>query len=297
MDTHPMPARLQRLFDSWVRAGRPRQKGFSWNRESWRRHLPEHTELFGLLPDLIDRDAVRPQVQQALDRHDAARAFVAVMIWGYGKTGYGPFRTMRVLGKNTGVEEILLEAAERCRRDGGPDAFEWLAPRRPKWLGVAYGSKFLYFCNADTGKPPALVLDRLVKGWLARHAGWQPSLSWFSADYRLYVEKVSCWAEQLSSEGSPVTADDVEYLIFTDAADPGPGCPWPAPGEGGRAMDRVADDAPSPGHGDVIDALDEALEVFTALPPGLDPEDVDDFERGIRQLRRIVTARRERPPA
>jgi hypothetical protein len=42
---------------------------------------------------------------------------------------------------------------------------------------------------------------------------------------------------------------------------------------------------------DVLDSLDDALEGFVSLPRS-DDLDLVDFERGVRELRRIVYARR-----
>jgi hypothetical protein len=40
-----------------------------------------------------------------------------------------------------------------------------------------------------------------------------------------------------------------------------------------------------------LESLDEALAAFAALPGPSSPADIEDFERGIRQLRRIVLTR------
>ncbi|HET9138759.1 hypothetical protein [Actinophytocola sp.] len=46
----------------------------------------------------------------------------------------------------------------------------------------------------------------------------------------------------------------------------------------------------------VLTALDEALDAFAALPGPVDTDDLEDFERGIRQLRRIVLSRAASTP-
>lgn len=91
------------------------------------------------------------------------------MVWGYGRVGYGAFRTARVLAKNATATRTLREAAGRARRDGGPEAFSWLAKNRLTWLGVAFATKYLYFCNGPSPSAPALVLDRPVQRWLYEH--------------------------------------------------------------------------------------------------------------------------------
>jgi hypothetical protein len=100
------------------------------------------------------------------------RGFVAAMVWGYGPVGYGAFRTARVLRENDRVADRLMEVAARARDDGGPAAFELLAKNRLHWLGVAFATKYLFFCAAAGPATPALVLDQLVRDWLAENAGW-----------------------------------------------------------------------------------------------------------------------------
>jgi hypothetical protein len=224
---------------------------------------------------------------------DAVRVFVAAMVWGYGRVGYGPFRAARVLAENPNAPEILLEAAVRVRRDGGPLAFAWLAKNRLNWLGVAFATKYLYYCSGRS-TTPALVLDRLVQGWLREHADWSVRLDWHIPDYERYVQAAINWAAELG-----VAPADVEYLMFSDAAAQKPGSQWAdadlesdtsSPSARTRlTVGRSEDEA-------VLDALDEAAEAFAALPGGVSRDDVDDFERGLRQLKRIVLARAAPPP-
>jgi hypothetical protein len=210
------------------------------------------------------------------------------MVWGYGTRGYGPFRTARVLTESANASDTLSEAAVRVRRDGGVEAFRWLAANRLRWLGVAFATKFLYFCNVDPGKPPALVLDARVQGWLRQHADWRINLDWRVSDYEHYVHTTMRWADQLG-----VTPSEAEYLMFSDAVSADPTSQWAAP--------HAASGEPPAGELDldawpaeavaVLETLDEAAELFTMLPTGRDAADVDDFEYGLRQLRHIVYAR------
>ncbi|WP_414635464.1 hypothetical protein [Actinophytocola sp.] len=156
-----------------------------WSRTSWRAFLPDHVALLDRLPNPIGRADVTAAVRECLEQ-DAVPAFVAAMVWGYGRVGYGPFRTARVLTDNPGAPTVLREAAHRVRRDGGPSAFGWLAEHRLAWLGVAFATKFLFYCSQPPATP-ALVLDRLVQGWLREHAQWRVRLDWHVADYQAYV--------------------------------------------------------------------------------------------------------------
>jgi hypothetical protein len=77
--------------------------------------------------------------------------------------GYGAFRTRRVLLENDKAGERLSEVARIARDEGGPAAFTWMAHHRLRWLGVAFATKYLFFCAAVGKAQPALVLDRLVR--------------------------------------------------------------------------------------------------------------------------------------
>jgi hypothetical protein len=207
------------------------------------------------------------------------------MIWGYGTVGYGAFRTARVLRENEGAADALARVAAIARDDGGPAAFEWLASHRLHRLGVAFATKFLFFCAAMGGASPALVLDRLVRDWLADHAGWSLRLDWRPDDYGSYVRTVSEWATELG-----VAPADAEMLMFALAVNDR-SSRWSQP-DLFMAPPAPVDDTVDGRGRDVLDALDEAAEAFAALPGVTTADDVEDFCRGLRQLRRIVLARR-----
>jgi hypothetical protein len=266
-----------------------------WSSRSWQAFLPQYAEYIASLPNPIDRTAVRAEVTRASDSpDDAVRAFIATMVWGHGRVGYGAFRTARVLTDNPGAAEVLMEVAAVTRRHGGPAAFERMAGGRLTGLGVAFATKYLFFCSLGYDVPPAPILDRLVRNWLATRAAWRLSLGWRVRDYRDYVEAVVAWAAELGAEPA-----QVEYLMFADALTTEPTSQWagtiPA-GDRQRAsastglLDVTADEAT------VLAALEDTADAFAALPEGADPHDAEDFERGLRQLRRIVLARRSTSP-
>jgi hypothetical protein len=98
---------------------------------------------------------------------------------------------------------------------------------------------------------------------------------------------VCAWAFELGIEPA-----DVEMLMFTQAAS-SRSSQWSQP--------ELLEDAQPPGPAveavdpdvhEVLAALDEAAEAFSELAGLTAAEDADDFERGLRHLRRIVIARR-----
>jgi hypothetical protein len=285
----PVPPALRDLLTRWETTGRPSQRGSIWSLQPWQLAFPEHGEYLASLPNPINRvDAVEACREAHLGPDAAVRGFLAAMIWGYGRVGYGPYRTARVLNETPGAADSLAKAASVARDNGGPAAFEWLAQNHLLGLGVAFATKYLFFCAPAGDGPPALVLDRLVRGWLARNADWSLRLDWRVPDYRDYVETVTAWASELGCDPS-----EIEYLMFAAAASSDSTSQWSEP-----AFANVQEAQPTTAstlnreETAVLEALDDAADAFAALPLSATPADGDDFDRAVRQLRRIVLARR-----
>ncbi|WP_204296756.1 hypothetical protein [Actinoplanes campanulatus] len=278
-----MPNPLRVAFRRWDSGGRQGQEGMRWNRSTWQATVPEHHGLLSSLPERLDRTTVATWGAGAADGEaQAVQAFIAAMVWGYGPAGYGAYRAARVLRENPQAPAVLCEVAQVVRRDGGAEAFAWLREHRLRRLGVAFATKYLFFCNGPDA-PPALILDRLVQRWLLRHADLQVRLDWHVGDYTRYLEMTYAWANELG-----VTPDCAEYLMFSDMLAEEPGrSPW-APRQ--VAASIVVEGAEDDEAGTVLEAIDDAAATFAALP-NVTPGDLEDFERGIRQLRRIVLAR------
>lgn len=276
----PIPEALRSLAEQWQSQGSRPQQATGWSRTQWQDTLPRHTEFLQGLPDAVGRaDVIEVCATAAASPADAERSFVAAMVWGYGRVGYGPYRTSRVLTANPQAPEVLRHVAEVAVTKGGVAAFEALRADRLKWLGVAFATKYLFFCaeNGQAGAAP--VLDRLVRGWVRDHTGWAPRLDWHLGDYTAYVDAVTAWAGELE-----ITPADVEWLMFRSAANADPASLWR------EELGVVAES--SDGAQSVLDALEDAADAFAALEPA--PSDVEaaDFDAGARMLRRIVLARR-----
>jgi hypothetical protein len=138
------------------------------------------------------------------------------MAWGYGQVGYGPFRVRRLLDATPGADSQLQAAASKLL-DGRPtEAYALLGDRgvpRLARLGPAFGTKFLYFCS-PVGKPPALILDRLVALWLRENTGLALNETrWSVSTYERYLRTMFGWAAELD-----IVADELEACIFSDQA-------------------------------------------------------------------------------
>ena len=166
----------------------------------------------------------------------AVRAFIAAMVWGYGPSGYGPFRTCRVLASNPDAPRRLLEAAEAARDRGPLAGFDVLAAAPLKYLGVAFSTKYLYYCSRAVSHlhegRTAPILDSVMSRWMARYARATFSLSTHdSLGYRRYVNLLEQWGAALD-----LPADVVEERIYVAAT--------PVMGESARAdSERAAREA------------------------------------------------------
>ena len=83
-----------------------------------------------------------------------------------------------------------------------------------KWLGPAFGTKYLYFCPQGRGGLPALILDRLVSDWLTRAVGVKLSpVGWSVGTYSSYLSLLAGWAGELH-----IPLDAIEERAFTEQA-------------------------------------------------------------------------------
>lgn len=259
-----IPKSLMYAFESWDSQNRPPQSEFTWNPASWHRRfgklserphprvdlpnaLTAIEEATSAIPDsqrrTIDREAVlklsRPEILNPGgdgERHQAVTtSFIAAMIWGYGQVGYGPYRTERVLTESKDAVASLVDIADIAQNptQGGLRAFESIAANRMsspsgylKYLGPAFGTKFLYFLTKATDDVDTTpVMDALVAKWFRQHAPEVKRFklsSWNSSSYETYLASLRSWADELAQlrPGSePLDLDDVELLIFSTTRD------------------------------------------------------------------------------
>jgi hypothetical protein len=221
-----VPSAVGRLVAEWRAAGSPSQGGIEWPRQRWMAQFPGQVPVLAVLPDRLSRPLVRQACWDAAGTPAAALdAFIAVMAWGYGRVGYGPFRVRRVLASVPDPGERLQAAAGELARGGPAAAYALLGDRgvpRLPGLGPAFGTKFLYFCSPPGGRA-ALILDRLVAAWLRGNTGLRLNEArWSASAYQRYLEAMSGWAAETA-----VTADELEACIFQAQAR-GTGSQWAA---------------------------------------------------------------------
>jgi hypothetical protein len=212
-----VPHPLRRVVDDWRAAGSPSQEGIAWPRQRWTDRFPSHAPLLAALPDRLSRPAVRRACLGAgRSPARAEEAFLTVMAWGYGRVGYGPFRARRVLDTTPGAGALFQAAASKLAHGSLVQAYELLGDRglpRVARLGPAFGTKYLYFCS-PTGRPPALILDRLVALWLRRNTDLAVNEArWSVRTYGRYLATMFSWAEDLD-----LAPDELEACVFSEQA-------------------------------------------------------------------------------
>jgi hypothetical protein len=190
-------------------ADQSQQRAFRYSLERWRAwtgHLDGVGEVLDGLPRALDRRTTAMVVDHALPGNVAA-AFTVAMIWGHGTSGYGPYRTARVLTGSRepaglplspAVEDRLRESATVARERGPVEGYRYLnnSPGKIAGLGPAFFTKWLYFVTVrgSVGTASAApVLDALVLRWLAARA--MPLRAGSTDDYARYVELLSSWGK------------------------------------------------------------------------------------------------------
>ena len=139
------------------------------------------------------------------------------MVWGYGEVGYGAFRVNRILSVNRAPGARLHTAVQVLLERGAVAGYAQLADyqaSRLRFLGPAFGTKFLAFCSRDADHP-ALILDRLVANWLQRNTSLDlDPVPWNAFTYARFVDQLQEWSVVLDTP-----PDDLECCIFSAESD------------------------------------------------------------------------------
>ncbi|MFX4292786.1 hypothetical protein [Streptomyces bohaiensis] len=191
----------------------------------------------------VSRAEVVAVAREAASHGDWRAALVAAHVWGYGGTGFGRFRTERVLAQ-PGVGEALEKAVASLRTGDVADAYEVLEPVRH--YGPAFFTKFLYFAGAAVAAPERpLILDSVLAAAAREHATavgeaagvadaastaafvWRDG-GWTSHRYGVFLAWLRRGTEVLVAEdiGWPSEPDLLELAIFAGGWD---GSSAPAP--------------------------------------------------------------------
>lgn len=209
--------RIRKLSTMYVeKGGNHRLQSSTWDTANWSEVVrPE----WGL-PQNISRNDVFSLVSEASTIDHAEKAFVAVMLWGFGLTGYGPHRVKEMRkSRPEGLGRYMLDIVEAATR-GPAEAYRHMANNRATKLGPSYASKVAYFVTQDEGSP---ILDSLVARWIYNHHDrkwvFNPN-RWSTPQYLDFQSYCQELLDKVSSEVAEEqrTLGLVEYLMFIDQA-------------------------------------------------------------------------------
>ena len=177
--------------------------------QRWVGCLGRHADAIARLPDELDRERVRQFVLAApADRAGAVAGFIATQVWGYGTSGYGPTRLAEALS-DPGLPAALHAARVGLHAEDPVGAFRTLVVEHHiPWTGMAFGSKFLYFADPHRR---ALILDRIIREWLAKHAGLHLRGRRDEREYAVWLLLAEQWASAVR-----LSPEMLEMITFTD---------------------------------------------------------------------------------
>ena len=210
-----MNSELVKLVKAWQARGSADQRGFDWSasQENWIEIFPMEAAFISRLNTVINRSEVNQFVGST--KVGIREKFLAVMIWGYGNRGYGPYRVSQMLGQ-ANSKTVLTEVYRLCQQGRPVDAYQYLSQNRLKQLGPSFGSKFLSFCTPrEIGAP---IYDSLVAKWVRDQAADDfaevptNSARWSLRTYNRYFD----WISEHSS-GLGCYPDEVEQVLFEAA--------------------------------------------------------------------------------
>lgn len=145
---------------------------------------------------------------------DPVSLFLAAMAWGFGPTAYGPARVAKMMAI-PGFESNVGTIVEDVRTRGAAEGWtSLLLTHKIHGLGMAYGTKLLYFAGygSDCPGPRPLVLDQFVRAALVRFgAPLAAKGTVWRDDYVNYLTIAERWA---ADETWSVEPDVVEFGLF-----------------------------------------------------------------------------------
>ncbi|MET8349051.1 hypothetical protein [Micromonospora sp. NPDC005206] len=193
------------------------------NLDRWRAGLPPDAwpDDFPSSGEVWRRDIFAVADAYRAGSASAHQLLTAVLIWGYGPIGYGPWRAARSLGADPDGKRLAYALEEVSASAPDEDALRTAYRRfrdpnhaRLPWLGPGLFTKVLYFVGyrRGVGGVQPLILDRVVASRLPSEAGVGRQAGWLSEEWLAYLR----WAaEQAQAQG--IEPDEVEMAVGRDA--------------------------------------------------------------------------------
>jgi hypothetical protein len=199
-------------------SAQPLKQSIRYHIDSWITHLPVVIEVGYIrdsFPGIISRENIISLAKQAYKSgnvQDIRTLFLATMIWGYGTTGYGPWRTSEMFN-SLNFSDILENSFHYISQDKILKAYNILNIKR---CGPPFFTKYFYFCGYSAGlRKYPLILDTRVWEALRDRINIdttrfvKKSTWWYPEGYLRYVDTLHDWAEELNCE-----AHNIEFVLF-----------------------------------------------------------------------------------
>jgi hypothetical protein len=208
MHHNEVNSQISTLISKWKGEGMPKQPGCIWPQTKWITAFPQYANLFSTAPKLLTRDFVGEKAQHSIKTEDPLSAFLISMAWGYGMTGYGRYRTNKVI-KNAGFIEVLRKSGELAMSGDPVSAFKVFEIAKPAGIKVAFATKYLYFASRELSRE-ALILDSILVKYLKAITGYKYKLMQFrSNDYAHYLNFM-----ETQAKANKISAGNLEEAIF-----------------------------------------------------------------------------------
>jgi len=187
--------------------------------DSWRPALTGLTQSDDFLERLRAHTSVNGTLRRTwvMSVSDDVERLAASTIWGFGNYVWRGRKFLReqIAPENHATIREIANAARRSPEHGFLSLFENGSPRVP-FLGIAYGTKFLYFTARRSGGPWSLIYDKRVHIGLKRlheHSTRLNPPRIFTRPNALSVDDYSAYVKFALSLDAE-RPDRVEYLLF-----------------------------------------------------------------------------------
>lgn len=193
-----------------------KESGFTYEPKRWSKLKPEAKALLsGFENNFISRqDVIAAFKAYYENKAEVLFPFLLTMLWGFGNTGYGTYRTNGYIESREHLKHIET-AFNAVKTNNIQKAYSDL--QKIKGLNISYISKLLYFASrACNQKHYALIYDIRVARALVKLYANDSILNLLQIypsdkykDYESYNALLHQWAIDLDVE-----AEQIEYFLF-----------------------------------------------------------------------------------